>query len=155
QTPAVSHRDDLWQCSGAGSPEGPRHLLRGADDRLLASRASVARQLYVGEARRLGTSGYSSPQKSRFRSRIVSTLYLCKHRFDVSRGKIVPRRRADRVQFFAYLARWLAAPRQLQRLPHPLSDGHMARTSHALDFPVFQVVKDYLKPLSHIMSLSD
>jgi len=45
--------------------------------------------------------------------------------------------------------------RQIERLPDPLGDRHMTRACDALNFSVLWILHNYLKSLSHGMSLSD
>jgi len=63
--------------------------------------------------------------------------------------------RADNLKFLSDISYRFTPTRQIERLTDPLGDRHMTRARHALDFSVLWISYNYLKPLSHCMSLSD
>ncbi len=66
------------------------------------------------------------------------------HTLDLSGRKFVLRRDADGFQLLVHAAGGFLAARRLQRLPHPLGNGHVARSRRPLDRPIFQILQDEL-----------
>ena len=63
-------------------------------------------------------------------------------------------RRPNDLEFLADVSHRLAAARQLQGLADPFGQGHVPRPRHALNFPVFGILKNDLQSFSHTMSLA-
>ncbi len=57
---------------------------------------------------------------------------------------------SDDFELPADIGQRLRPPRQVERLPDPLRNGHVARARHALDFSVFSILQDQLQSLSHV-----
>ena len=74
------------------------------------------------------------------RTSAVSALDLRKHTVDISRGKVVPRRRTNHFELLPYSNARFAAARQVESLADPLGNGHAAGTCDTLNFPVFGVL---------------
>ena len=61
----------------------------------------------------------------------------------------------DDGELFPDAAQRLAAACEIQRLPDPLGDRHVARTRHALNLSILRILQNHLQSLSHSMSLFD
>jgi len=61
----------------------------------------------------------------------------------------------NNVEFLTAVTQRFLAPRHRERLANPGSDGQMTRLRQALDLTVFCVLKNDLKPFSHVVSLND
>ena len=70
----------------------------------------------------------------------VASLDLPKHTVDISRRKVVPRRRANHFELLPYCnARFMTA-RQVESLADPLANGHAAGARHTLNLTVFRIL---------------
>ncbi len=74
------------------------------------------------------------------RTSAVSALDLRKHTVDISRGKVVPRRRTNHFELLPYSNARFTTARQVESLANPLGDGHAAGACDTLNFPVFGVL---------------
>jgi hypothetical protein len=73
------------------------------------------------------------------RTSAVSARDLHKHTVDISRGKVVPRRRTNHFELLPYPSAMFTVARQVESLPDPLGDGHAAGAGYTLNFAVFGI----------------
>ena len=57
---------------------------------------------------------------------------------------------ADGFEFLCRIAERFAVARPVQGLAHPLGKSHVAGTRNPLNFPVFRILQNDLKALSHM-----
>ncbi|HEX9456472.1 MAG TPA: hypothetical protein VF935_02500 [Candidatus Acidoferrum sp.] len=74
------------------------------------------------------------------RTKAVSALDLRKHTVDITRGKVMPRRRTNHFELLPHSSARFTAARQVESLPDPLGNGHAAGARCTLDFSVFGIL---------------
>jgi len=89
------------------------------------------------------------------RSASVALFDVCQHIVNGAYGELMLGCSADNRQLLAHVAYGLLPARALECLPYPFSNRHVARTGHALNFPVLRLFENDLQTFSHYMSLYD
>lgn len=86
---------------------------------------------------------------------MVAALDFRKHLADAPRRKRMLDRGANSGDLGISVAKGFAPPGEFKGLADPLGNGHTSRTRGALHLAVLGILKNYLQPLSHGMSVSD